>query len=171
MEEMCIRDSVSADGRRERCTTALLGRHNILNIAGAASAAYNLGVSMKQISNAIASLEPVAVSYTHLAYQSGDVTLHAKIKVRIQREIDGEIRSKVISTSVGRLIFNGAIPQDLGFVDRSLPENAFKLEIDEKVTKKTLAAIVDCCYRRHEMCIRDSLYSPIMVIMKIFQAP
>lgn len=84
-----------------------------------------------------------------MAYQSGDVTLHAKIKVRIQREIDGEIRSKVISTSVGRLIFNGAIPQDLGFVDRSLPENAFKLEIDEKVTKKTLAAIVDCCYRRH----------------------
>ena len=52
-------DLVSADGRRERCTTALLGRHNILNIAGAASAAYNLGVSMKQISNAIASLEPV----------------------------------------------------------------------------------------------------------------
>ncbi|MBQ2662195.1 MAG: DNA-directed RNA polymerase subunit beta' [Clostridia bacterium] len=83
-----------------------------------------------------------------MAYQTGEVSLHAKVKIRIEREWNGEKRRKIIETSVGRLVFNNAIPQSLGYVDRSLEENLFKLEIDKLVVKKDLGQIVDKCYRR-----------------------
>ena len=54
-----------------------------------------------------------------------------------------------MDTSLGRVIFNNAIPQDLGYVDRSIEENAFKLEVDKLVAKGDLKGIVDRCYRRH----------------------
>lgn len=84
-----------------------------------------------------------------MAYQTGNVALQARIKVRLTREWQGETRRKVIETTVGRLIFNGAIPQDLGYVDRSKEENLFKLEIDRLIIKKDLGKIVDRCYRRY----------------------
>ncbi|SCI64936.1 DNA-directed RNA polymerase subunit beta' [uncultured Clostridium sp.] len=84
-----------------------------------------------------------------LAYSVGELSLQAQIKVRITREIDGEKKTKIIDTTVGRLIFNQAIPQDLGFVDRSEPDSAFKLEIDGKVGRKELGQIVDNCFRVH----------------------
>ena len=84
-----------------------------------------------------------------LAYSVGELSLQAQIKVRIAREIDGEKKTKIIDTTVGRLIFNQAIPQDLGFVDRSEPDSAFKLEIDGKVGRKELGQIVDNCFRVH----------------------
>ena len=84
-----------------------------------------------------------------MAYQTGNVALQARIKVRLTREWQGETRRKVIETTVGRLIFNGAIPQDLGYVDRSKEENLFKLEIDRLIVKKDLGKIVDRCYRRY----------------------
>ncbi|MGI6115820.1 DNA-directed RNA polymerase subunit beta' [Luoshenia tenuis] len=84
-----------------------------------------------------------------LAYSVGELSLQAQIKVRIAREIDGEKKAKIIDTTVGRLIFNQAIPQDLGFVDRSEPDSAFKLEIDGKVGRKELGQIVDNCFRVH----------------------
>jgi len=59
------------------------------------------------------------------------------------------MRRKVVDTTVGRVIFNNAIPQDLGFVDRSKEENLFALEIDKLVAKKDLGNIVDGCYRKH----------------------
>ncbi len=84
-----------------------------------------------------------------MAYDSGDVGLHAPIKVRIYKEIDGETRCKLVDATVGRLIFNDIIPQDLGFVDRSDPENAFELEIQFIVDKSKLGKIVDRCIRAH----------------------
>ncbi len=84
-----------------------------------------------------------------LAYENKIVGLHAPIKVRIRKEIDGEIVEKMIDATVGRLIFNEKVPQDLGFVDRTNPENIFKLEIDFLTTKKELGKIVDKCIRAH----------------------
>ncbi|TZE82830.1 DNA-directed RNA polymerase subunit beta' [Calorimonas adulescens] len=84
-----------------------------------------------------------------MAYQNGVIELQSKIFVRVKKVINGEERKKIIETTVGKLIINEAIPQDLGFVDRSDPENLFKLEIDKVVDKKLLGAIVDRCYRIH----------------------
>lgn len=84
-----------------------------------------------------------------MAYQNGDVGLHCKIKVRLSKEIDGEIKSKTIETTVGRIIYNEGIPQDLGFVDRTDPEKAFDLEIDFPVIKKNLGKIIAKCINAH----------------------
>ncbi len=84
-----------------------------------------------------------------MAYQRGLITLHSKIKVRIEREVGGEKQKRIIDTTLGRLIFNDAIPQDLGFVDRSEPDSAFRLEVDWNVVKKDLGKIIDRCYRLH----------------------
>jgi len=84
-----------------------------------------------------------------LAYENKVVGLHAPIKVRMSKEVDGVVVEKMIDATVGRLIFNEKIPQDLGFVDRTNPENMFKLEIDFLTTKKELGKIVDKCIRVH----------------------
>ena len=84
-----------------------------------------------------------------LAYQNGDLGLHAKIRVRRTLEMDGQLKTKTIETTVGRLIYNQGIPQDLGFVDRSNPENAFELEINFPVVKKNIAKIVAKCINEH----------------------
>ncbi|MBL4938647.1 DNA-directed RNA polymerase subunit beta' [Clostridium sp. YIM B02515] len=84
-----------------------------------------------------------------MAYQLGELELHAKIKVKMTKEVDGVERSGVIDTTAGKIIFNESIPQELGFVDRSLPENEFKLEVDFLVNKKTLGNIIDKCYMKY----------------------
>ena len=84
-----------------------------------------------------------------MAYQTGDVALQAKVRVRIARQWQGETHRKVIDTTVGRLLFNNAIPQDLGFVERNTLDDMFLLEIDHLVVKKDLGNIVDRCYRKH----------------------
>ena len=84
-----------------------------------------------------------------MAYQLGYIHIHAKIKVKMTREINGEKKSKVIETTVGKIIFNEAIPQDLGFVDRNNPETAFNLEINDLVDKSKLGKILDRVYRIH----------------------
>ena len=88
-------------------------------------------------------------SEAFMAYQTGVVSLQSRVKVRVERMVNGEKRRKVIDTTVGRLLFNNAIPQDLGYVDRSKEENIFQLEIDRLVLKKDLGKIVDSCYRKH----------------------
>ena len=76
------------------------------------------------------------------AYENGDLGLHAKIKVRRFKKIKGEMKSKLVETTVGRIIYNENIPQDLGFVDRNDPEKCFDLEIDFPIDKKNLGMIV-----------------------------
>ena len=84
-----------------------------------------------------------------MAYDSGVVTLHAPIKVRMFREVNGEMCHKLVQTTVGRLIYNEAIPQDLGFVDRTDPETMFDPEINFVVGKKQLGKIIDKCITKH----------------------
>ena len=85
-----------------------------------------------------------------LAYENKEITLHSKIKVRrVVTTATGEEVSGIIDTTLGRLLFNEIIPQDLGFVDRENPENALKLEIDFHVGKKQLKPILDKCINTH----------------------
>ena len=84
-----------------------------------------------------------------MAYDAHIVGLHAKIKVRRTMEIDGKMVSRLVDTTVGRMIFNRPIPQDLGFVDRSDTENRFKFEIEFLVGKKQLGKIIDKCIKVH----------------------
>ena len=84
-----------------------------------------------------------------LAYDEGELELHEPIMVRRTLEVDGEVRSKMVRTTVGRLIFNEGIPQDLGFVDRSDPEEMFEPEINFMCGKKQLGKIVDKCIAKH----------------------
>ena len=82
-----------------------------------------------------------------IAFENHDVGIHAKIFVRITKEIDGEIKTKKIETSVGRIIFNKGIPQDLGFIDRK--EDPFQYEISFPVMKKTMGTIIERTIRKH----------------------
>lgn len=84
-----------------------------------------------------------------MAYQLGEIDIHAKIKVKIRKLVDGVEKSGIIETTVGKIIFNESIPQDLGFVDRSKPENVHLLEVDFLVTKKSLGKIIDKCYMKY----------------------
>ncbi len=79
-----------------------------------------------------------------LAYENGAVTLHSRVKVRVQKRItDGTVKSGIIESTVGRFIFNEIIPQDLGFVDRSIPGNELLLEVDFHVGKKQCKQILE----------------------------
>jgi len=84
-----------------------------------------------------------------LAYENGVVGLHAPIYAMARKEIDGVMRSRLIETTVGRIIFNEQIPQDLGFVDRSKDENLFRLEIEFLTDKKKLGQIIDKSIKVH----------------------
>jgi len=84
-----------------------------------------------------------------MAYNEGDVTLHAKIKVRITKDIGEKTVSKIIDCTVGRLIFNENIPQNLGYVDRTNSDKQFDLEIAFLVGKKQLSDIIERCIRIH----------------------
>ena len=84
-----------------------------------------------------------------MAYNEGDVTLHAKIKVRITKDIGEKTVSKIIDCTVGRLIFNENIPQNLGYVDRTNSDKQFDLEVAFLVGKKQLSDIIERCIRIH----------------------
>ena len=82
-----------------------------------------------------------------MAFQNKAVGIHAKIFVRITKEINGEMKSKKIATSVGRIIFNQGIPQDLGFINRE--EDPFQYEIDFPVMKKSMGTIIERVIDKH----------------------
>ncbi len=84
-----------------------------------------------------------------MAYDAHYVSLHAKIKVRRVLEVDGEPVSRLVDTTVGRIIFNRPIPQDLGYVDRTDPERMFDFEINFLAGKKQLGKIIDRCIKVH----------------------
>ena len=84
-----------------------------------------------------------------IAYNNQDVGLHAKVFVRMSKVVDGEVKYKKVETTVGRIIYNEGIPQDLGFVDRTDPEHEFDLEISFPVIKKNLGTIIAKCIDAH----------------------
>ena len=96
-----------------------------------------------------------------MAYQAGAVTLHSPIKVRVTKTIDGVEKYKTVETTVGRIIFNEPIPQDLGFVDRTDPEHAFDYEVGFRVDKKKLGEIIDRCIQKHGFTISAEVLDSI----------
>ena len=84
-----------------------------------------------------------------MANVNHDLGMHAMINVRITKKINGEVKSKIVTTTVGRLIYNEGIPQDLGFVDRSNPDNMFEPELNFTVMKKNLGKIIAKCINKH----------------------
>ena len=84
-----------------------------------------------------------------MAYDQKVVSLQSKIKVRISKQIGDKQVSKIIDATVGRLIFNEVIPQDLGYVDRTSSDRQFDLEIDFLVKKKQLKDLIDKCIHKH----------------------
>ena len=85
-----------------------------------------------------------SVNEAILAYENQEATLHSRVKVRVTKTLpNGVVKTGVIESTIGRLIFNEIIPQDLGFVDRSIPENELKMEVDFLVAKKQLKQILE----------------------------
>jgi len=84
-----------------------------------------------------------------MAYDAKEIGLHARMKIRVSKEINSETKTGIIETTVGRMIFNEIIPQDLGFVDRTNPENDLTREIEFPVRKKELGVIIDKCIAKH----------------------
>ena len=99
-----------------------------------------------------------------LAYDAKAVGLHAPVKVRMEREINGEMKCRIVDATVGRLIFNNAIPQDLGYVDRNDPEKCLDLEVGFSVGKKQLSAIIDRCIRRHGFTISTEMLDNVKAL-------
>ena len=98
------------------------------------------------------------------AYADGCIGLHAPIRVRYGKEIDGVMQYRIITATVGRLIFNEPIPQDLGFVDRSDPAHLFDLEVSFLVGKKKLGVIIDKCIRRHGFTIATEMLDRVKAL-------
>jgi len=96
-----------------------------------------------------------------MAYQNGVLGLHAPIKVRVSREIDGVTHTGIINATLGRLIFNKPIPQDLGYVDRSDPAKLLDLEIDMTCGKKQLGDIVNRCIEKHGFSVAAQVLDDI----------
>ena len=91
-----------------------------------------------------------SVSEAILAYENGYITLHSQIKVRVSKTMpDGTVKTGTIDATLGRLLFNEIIPQDLGFVDREVPGNELKMEIDFHVGKKQLKQILEKVINTH----------------------
>ncbi len=84
-----------------------------------------------------------------MAYLTGQLNLQAKIRVRLTREWQGRTYRRSVETSLGLLILNSNLPQDMGFQPRETLDDMFRLEIDKKVGKKELGRIVDMCFKKH----------------------
>ena len=99
-----------------------------------------------------------------MAYNEGSIGLHAPIRLRMTRTVDGQKLSKLINTSVGRIIFNEPIPQDLGYVDRTDPEHMFDHEICFQVGKKQLGNIIDRCIKKYGFTISAEVLDNIKAL-------
>ena len=99
-----------------------------------------------------------------MAYANGVLGLHAPIKVRVSKEINGVTETRIINATLGRLIFNQPIPQDLGYVDRSNPDKLLDLEIDFTCGKKQLGDIVNRCIEKHGFSVAAQVLDDIKSI-------
>ncbi len=84
-----------------------------------------------------------------MAYQTGNLKLQERCRIRITRNFQGEIYSRIINTTIGKIIFNEQIPQNIGMAPRETLDDQFLLEVDKIVDKKMLGKIVDYCYRKY----------------------
>ena len=96
-----------------------------------------------------------------MAYQEGSLGMHSPAKIRVTREVDDVTKSAVIITTIGRIIFNNPVPQDLGFVDRTDPAHEFDLEVSFVVKKKQLGQIAERCINVHGVSIASHVLDSI----------
>jgi len=96
-----------------------------------------------------------------MAYDAHAISLHAAIKVRISKEVGGKTVSKLIDCTVGRLIFNENIPQNLGYVDRTNSDKQFDLEVDFLVKKGQLSDIIDRCIKIHGTTVTSEVLDKV----------
>ena len=96
-----------------------------------------------------------------MAYDEGDIGLHVSIRIRMTKEFNGESITRLVVTTLGKIIFNNPIPQDLGFIDRSDPDNIFTPEINTLVDKKCLGKIIDRCIKVHGTAISADVLDKI----------
>ena len=99
-----------------------------------------------------------------MAYATGELSLQAKCHIRLSRMWQGEEHHKVVETTIGRVIFNQAIPQDMGTKPRETLDDMFQLEIDEVVGKKQLGRIVDDCYRTHGVTVTAQMLDDVKAL-------
>ena len=99
-----------------------------------------------------------------MAYDTGELSLQAKVKIRMKRTFDGQEYERLVETSIGRVIFNNAIPQDMGMQPRETVDDMFKLEVDEVVGKKQLGKIIDMCYRAHGVTVTATMLDDIKAL-------
>ena len=99
-----------------------------------------------------------------MAYATGELSLQARCHIRMSRTIDGVEHKKIVETTIGRVIFNQAIPQDLGSKPRKSVDDMFLLEVDEVVGKKQLGRIVDDCYRAHGVTVTAQMLDNIKAL-------
>ncbi len=102
-----------------------------------------------------------SVDEAMMAYDEGDIGLHVNIKIRMSKVIDGKTVTQLVKTTLGKVIFNDPVPQDLGFIDRSKPENLFTPEVDVLVNKKMLGKIIDRCIKVHGTAVAADVLDKI----------
>ncbi len=124
----------------------------------AASAVGKAAAKFRPVHNYSSTEEAIA------AYADGAIGLHAPIRVRYGKEVNGQMEYRIIDATVGRLIYNEPIPQDLGFVDRSVPGHEFDLEVSFLVGKKQLGKIIDKCIRKHGFTIATEMLDRIKAL-------
>ena len=129
---------------------------------------YQANVQAKKEGTAPATYKPTLMyrdsAEAIMAYNEGVVGLHAPIRLRVTKTVDGVEVQKTIITTVGRIIFNEPIPQDLGYVDRTDPEHAFDHEIGFQVGKKQLGDIIDRCIQKYGFTISAEVLDSIKAL-------
>ena len=102
-----------------------------------------------------------SMAEAEMAYHEQEISLHAPIRVRLTRTFDGVTERRLIDCTLGLLIFNSVIPQDLGLQPRASMDDMFLLEVDHEVNKKDLGRIVDNCYHVHGVNITAKVLDDI----------
>ena len=102
-----------------------------------------------------------SVDEAMMAYDEGDIGLHVNIRIRMTKEVNGEKITRLVKTTLGKVIFNGPVPQDLGFIDRTNPDNLFTPEVDVLVNKKMLGKIIDRCIKVHGTAVSADVLDKI----------
>ena len=105
-----------------------------------------------------------SIDEAYMAYDEHKITLQAKVGIRVSREFDGETVTGIIYSSFGRFIFNEIIPQDLGYVDRSIPENRLKLECDFVMGKKKLEDVIARSIAVHGAALTANLLDDVKTL-------
>ncbi len=96
-----------------------------------------------------------------MAYENGELELHAAIKIFETRVINGETVSGLVDCTLGKYIFNRAIPQDLGYVDRSVPGNELAIEFNKLAGKKQIGDIINRCIKIHGLTVTATMLDEI----------